>query len=68
MEHVNDDMDELFRRAAEGYPLNTDSADWNGVERKLSSAESVKQTMHLQKKSINTCCGLVVTAFDRDLS
>ena len=35
MQHVNDDMDELFRRAAEGYPLNTDSADWNAVVKKL---------------------------------
>jgi hypothetical protein len=31
MQHVNDDMDELFRRAAENYPLDTSSADWNKV-------------------------------------
>jgi hypothetical protein len=41
MEHVNDDMDELFRRAAEGYPLNTDSADWNAVVKKLSVEKPV---------------------------
>lgn len=30
-------MDELFRRAAEDYPLNTNSADWNAVLKKLSA-------------------------------
>ena len=28
---VNDDMDELFRRAAESYPLKTDNPDWERV-------------------------------------
>jgi hypothetical protein len=28
---VNDNMDELFRRAAENYPLKTDGADWEKV-------------------------------------
>ena len=41
MQHVNDDMDELFRRAAEGYPLNTDSADWNAVVKKLELERSL---------------------------
>lgn len=41
MQHVNDDMDELFRRAAEDYPLNTDSADWNAVAKKLSADKSI---------------------------
>ena len=39
MEHINDDMDELFRRASEGYPLKTDSADWNAVAKKLAEQE-----------------------------
>ena len=29
MEHVNGDMEDLFRRAAEKYPLRTDGADWD---------------------------------------
>lgn len=41
MQHVNDDMDELFRRAADDYPLNTDSADWNAVAKKLSADRSI---------------------------
>jgi hypothetical protein len=31
MQYVNDDMDELFKRAAENYPLDTNSANWNKV-------------------------------------
>ena len=29
MKYSNEDMDDLFRRAAERYPLRTDSADWD---------------------------------------
>lgn len=31
MQYVNDDMDELFRKAAENYPLDTNTANWNKV-------------------------------------
>lgn len=51
MEHINDDMDELFRRAAEGYPLNTDSADWNAVVKKLASEKSVLLNASSKNKS-----------------
>lgn len=36
----NDDLDNLFRRAAEGYPLRTNSSDWDKVARKLDEDES----------------------------
>ena len=36
----NDDLDNLFRRAAEGYPLRTNSSDWDKVSRKLDEDES----------------------------
>ena len=42
MQHVNDDMDDLFKRAAENYPLKTDSADWNAVAKKLAEQEEDK--------------------------
>jgi hypothetical protein len=29
MKYNNGDMDDLFRRASERYPLRTDSADWD---------------------------------------
>ena len=31
MQHVKDDMDDVFRKAAENYPLDTKSADWSKV-------------------------------------
>ena len=38
MQFVNDDMDdELFRHAAEEYPLKTDSGDWNKVFNKMQA-------------------------------
>jgi hypothetical protein len=38
MQFVNDDMDdELFRRAAEEYPLITDNGDWNKVLNKMQA-------------------------------
>jgi hypothetical protein len=36
MQHLNDDMDELFRKAADDYPLNTRTPDWNKVAEGLS--------------------------------
>lgn len=39
MQFVNDDMDdELYRRAAEEYPLKTEGADWNKLREKLNAA------------------------------
>jgi hypothetical protein len=39
MYDVNDDMEDLFRRAAENYPLKAGGMDWNRVERPLSTSE-----------------------------
>src|SRR6476620_10411424 len=36
MQYVNDDMDDLFRRAAENYPLDTKSADWDKIAAELN--------------------------------
>lgn len=41
MRYTDDDMDELFRRAAENYPLNTNSADWDKIAEKLYPAENI---------------------------
>jgi hypothetical protein len=35
MEHMNNDMDDLFRKAGELYPLKTTESDWDGVLGKL---------------------------------
>lgn len=42
MQYVNDDMDELFKRAAENYPLDTNSANWNKVLAALQNQTEVK--------------------------
>jgi hypothetical protein len=35
MQPLNDDMDNMFRRAAENYPLNISGADWSKVQKAL---------------------------------
>jgi hypothetical protein len=42
MQHVGDDMDKLFRSAAENYPLDTNSADWNKVLAALQAEDTEK--------------------------
>lgn len=37
MQYQNDDMDELFRRAADGYPLKMQQENWDAVAGKLSA-------------------------------
>src|SRR5215203_3841258 len=37
MQFVNDDMDDLYRQAAEEYPLKTDGGDWNKVLEKIQA-------------------------------
>ena len=41
MQHLNNDMDELFRKAAEGYPLNTGGADWEKVHARLQEEKEL---------------------------
>lgn len=53
MQYINDDMDELFRRAAENYPLNTNSADWKEVQKKLIAAGIGDQGTVVTKKTFN---------------
>ncbi|HET7898910.1 MAG TPA: hypothetical protein VFL47_14595, partial [Flavisolibacter sp.] len=50
MQHLNDDMDELFRRAAGEYPLNTGSADWDKMQALLSSEQTVPAKTKGRKK------------------
>ncbi|HEV7622405.1 MAG TPA: hypothetical protein VGO09_11760, partial [Flavisolibacter sp.] len=44
MLYINDDMDELIRRAAEEYPLNTSGADWDRVKKGLASGSVQKKS------------------------
>lgn len=49
MRHINDNMDELFQKAAEGYPLRTDSFDWEAVNKKLAFEEDA--VIQIQRRS-----------------
>lgn len=51
MQYVNDDMDELFKRAAENYPLDTKSADWNKVLAAMQNESSAKSEDKGKKNS-----------------
>jgi hypothetical protein len=42
MEHLENDMDDLFRKAGELYPLRTDGSDWDAVLGKLNTEGSVE--------------------------
>ena len=50
MQYVNDDMDELFRRAAENYPLDTSGANWNKVLA-LMEGETGEKTVSEKKQN-----------------
>ena len=52
MQYVNDDMDELFRRAAENYPLDTSSANWSKVLA-LMEGETEDKTVSEKKQNNN---------------
>lgn len=51
MQSVNDDMDDLFRRAAESYPLRTDSADFSQVLAGMQKAENTSIADEQTKKN-----------------
>ncbi len=40
MQSLNDDMDDLFRKAAENYPLKTNNADWDKVLGRLNAPDA----------------------------
>jgi len=44
MQDIDNDMDDLFRRAAEKYPLHPGQSNWDIIEKKLSSAAAPEDT------------------------
>src|SRR5690242_14972060 len=48
MRHHDNDMDDFYREAAEGYSLNTAAADWQKVYASLAPAESA--SVHPRKR------------------
>lgn len=43
MQYLNDDMDELARRAAEDYPLDTSGANWDKVKSSMQQSVASKK-------------------------
>ncbi len=36
MQNIDDDMDDLFRKAGENYPLNTGQGNWENIEKRIA--------------------------------
>ena len=53
MQYLNDDMDELFRRAAEGYALKLQEEGWDAVAVKLSTANVIAAGVDSKKDKRN---------------
>ena len=45
MEHLENDMDDLFQKAGELYPLKTTGSDWDAVAGKLNGEGFTDQTI-----------------------
>ena len=41
---MSDDMDELFRKAADDYPLRVNTPDWNKIQEALDGNVTIKPT------------------------
>ena len=53
MQYLENDMDDLFKRAAENYPLKTGEGDWEAIASRLKSVPDKTRTVTTFKKSIN---------------
>lgn len=66
MQQGNDYMDELFKKAADHYPLNTKSSDWESFNKKLDKesnsfpVKSPNQKFHEQAKRWTAAAVLVL--------
>jgi hypothetical protein len=53
MQNIDSDMDDLFRRAAEKYPLKPGQSHWDAIEKKISSATAPDAPQRQQRKNNN---------------
>ncbi|MEO6188375.1 MAG: outer membrane beta-barrel protein, partial [Ginsengibacter sp.] len=53
MQDIENDMDDLFRRAAEEYPLNAGQGDWESVEKRISVTSTPVAIARPAKKKNN---------------
>lgn len=52
MLYNNDDFEKLFRKAAKGYPLKTDSANWDNLAAKLEASKKTAAKKNRRKYSL----------------
>src|SRR4051794_27595960 len=52
MRHIDDDMDELYKRAGDNYPLNTNSRNWESLQRRLFNVE--EREILTDKRAVTT--------------
>ena len=62
MQHIEDDMDELFQKAAENYPLKNGKGDWESVAKKLEVEDDPKEVIVPLKTKKNKK-GIVIILF-----
>ncbi len=60
MQNLENDMDDLFRRASEKYPLNTGQSNWESIEEKLSAAEVGADSQKPERKNNFEKSGLLL--------
>ncbi|MEO6136732.1 MAG: hypothetical protein ABIP35_16375 [Ginsengibacter sp.] len=51
MQNIEHDMDDLFKRAADEYPLNAGHGDWESIEKRLAVTEPLAATGKPEKKN-----------------
>jgi hypothetical protein len=65
MQHLDPYNDDVFKKAAEDYPLRTDGRKWENVAKGLNVSESEKKIggsayKNVQRKSVLICCLLLI--------
>ena len=50
MQYLNEDMDDLFRKAAEDYPLKADQGNWDIVAKKMAAIAPEEASVVLPQK------------------
>ena len=55
MQYQNDDMDDLFRRAADGYPLKLQDEGWDAIAGKLAASGAVATSIVSKKTDARRC-------------
>ncbi|MEP6677622.1 MAG: outer membrane beta-barrel protein [Ferruginibacter sp.] len=51
MQHLENDMDELFQRAAENYPLKKGEGDWESIAKRIADKSNPPTTVAVSKSN-----------------